>query len=66
MAGLQELGDAIRSARREAGLSQVELAELVGLSDRTLRDIERGSTSPSIGSIMRVADALGLSMGVTR
>ncbi|MFC7403297.1 helix-turn-helix transcriptional regulator [Citricoccus sp. GCM10030269] len=60
------IGRAIRAARREAGLSQTQLAELVGLSDRTLRDIEKGSRSPSIGAVAAVAGALGLHLRADR
>lgn len=60
-----EIGVALRTARRRLGLTQQELADLAGLSDRTVRDLEKGSTSPSIGSVLAIARVLGLSIEVT-
>lgn len=57
---LPALGHAIRGARRAAGITQATLAELAGVSERTIRAIESGSPSPSIGSVMAAAAAVGL------
>jgi predicted ATPase len=47
--------------RITAGLSQRELAERSGLSERALRDLERGTTvNPRRSSVRAVASALGL------
>ncbi|RRD60341.1 helix-turn-helix domain-containing protein [Leucobacter sp. OH1287] len=54
------IGAAIRSARKSYRLTQQELADLAGISDKTLRDIERGAGSPSIGAVIASANALGL------
>ncbi|WP_326503446.1 helix-turn-helix domain-containing protein [Rothia nasimurium] len=40
------IGAAIRDARRHFRLTQLELVELVGVSDRTVRDIEKGRSGP--------------------
>ena len=37
MQGIVEPGEAIRRARREAGLTQKDLADLSGVSERTVR-----------------------------
>lgn len=58
------IGGAIRAARSGLGLTQGQLAELVGLSDRTVRHIEQGSGSPSVGAVIATANALGLSLRV--
>lgn len=60
------VGAAIRDARKDAGLTQVQLAELAGISDATLRDIEHGSGAPSLRSVLEAIDILGLSVEVTR
>lgn len=54
------IGIAIRRARREAGLTQEQLAELAETSVRTLRDIEKGSGGTSIAAVIASANALGL------
>lgn len=59
-------GDAIRTARRDARLTQKELGELAGLSDRTVRDIENGAPGSAVGSVMRLIEILGIRVEVTR
>lgn len=54
------VGQAIREARRESGLTQTQLGELVGLSDRTVREIEKGTGGSSFGAVSAAANALGL------
>lgn len=44
-----EIGAAIRTACKEACLTQQQLGELSGLSDRTIRDIETGTGAPACG-----------------
>lgn len=54
-------GSPLRSARRAAGLSQEELAELSGLSARNISNIERGFVRrPRRVSLNALADALEL------
>lgn len=60
------IGDSLKAARRSEGLTQVQLAELAGLSDRTIRDLERGSTSPSLKALVVACDVLGLTIEVRR
>lgn len=57
-----EIGLAVRRARREAGLTQVQLAELAETSERTVRDIERGTGSPSLAVVVRTARVVGLTI----
>ena len=60
------LGAALRAARKEAGLSQAQLAELAGVSERTLRDIEKGAASSALSAVIAVASTLGLRVTVGR
>jgi tetratricopeptide (TPR) repeat protein/transcriptional regulator with XRE-family HTH domain len=51
----------LRKLRTQARLTQEELAEATGLSDRSISDLERGiATSPRRDTIRLLADALGL------
>lgn len=59
------IGTAVRRARKDAGLTQQQLGELAGLSDRTIREIETGSGSPGLRSVLTVITVLGLSFTVT-
>lgn len=56
--------DALKKARKEADLSQLELALLTGVSPRTLSRIESGkhAGSPSLRDAGALADVLGLSL----
>ena len=47
----QEFGAQVRAVRKYEKITQMELAWMVGLSDKTIRDIERGLPGPSIGAV---------------
>jgi predicted ATPase/transcriptional regulator with XRE-family HTH domain len=54
----------LRQHRQMAGLSQAELAERAGLSQRAISDLERGMRrAPYPATIRHLAEALGLSEG---
>lgn len=50
----------LRDARRRAGLTQAELAELSGTSQSTLSAYECGSKTPSADTLARVLAAAGV------
>lgn len=52
------IGNKLLSIRKKAGLTQNEVAEAAGLSDRTYADIERGSVNMRIETILRICKAL--------
>jgi non-specific serine/threonine protein kinase len=57
----EALGALLKRYRRQAGLTQEELAERAGISARSVSDIERGlQQRPYITTLRRLADALGL------
>lgn len=60
------IGTEIRNARREYQLTQLQLSEMAGISDRTLREIEKGSGSPSLTAVLAVTNVLGINLEVTR
>ena len=53
------IGDLIHEARKRAGLTQAELAELSGTSQATLSAYERGHKGPSAATLARVLAAAG-------
>ncbi|HEY3435664.1 MAG TPA: helix-turn-helix transcriptional regulator [Solirubrobacterales bacterium] len=57
------LGDALRQLRHEAGLSQEQLAEGAGTDLTQVGGIERGVRNPSYTTLLRLAGALGTSVG---
>jgi len=54
------LGDAIRSRRKKAELTQEKLAELVNLNPKYLGEVERGEKIISFEALLRVAKVLGV------
>lgn len=58
------VGAAVRSIRNEVGISQEELADLADLDRTYVSGIERGRRNPSVRSLQRVSDALGVSLDV--
>lgn len=60
--GSASLGELLRDHRRAAGLTQEELAELAGVSPRSISELERGGAHlPRRDTIGLLARALGLS-----
>jgi transcriptional regulator with XRE-family HTH domain len=56
------LGAAIKRARFGLGISQFELARRSGLHRSYVSDLERGARNPTVASILKVADALHVSI----
>ena len=59
---LAELGGRIRALRAEQGLTLQVVAGRTGLSSSMVSMVERGRTSPSIGTLIAIASALGVHM----
>jgi transcriptional regulator with XRE-family HTH domain len=58
------LGTRVRSLRRDRGWTLKDLGREAGLSHPFLSQLERGLAQPSIGSVERIARALGLPVGL--
>jgi len=58
----RELGQKIKSARRQKGLSQEQLADLVGYKVGTISKYEQGYRIPDIGMLRKITAALGCSL----
>ncbi len=52
-------GELIRSLRQRQGLTQLQLAEIIGVSDKAVSKWERGGGAPDIASLPQLAAALG-------
>ena len=55
------IGKTITSVRQEKGLSQIRLAELSGLKQSQISDIERGKFSPSFTTVFVICKAMKVS-----
>ena len=60
----ESLGKMIRAHRRARGLTQAELAEKSGRSIDAISQIERGLNVPSVETLVAVAEALDVPLGV--
>ena len=52
------IGNRLLSIRKRLGMTQMEVAEAAGLSDRTYADIERGAVNMRLETILRICQAL--------
>lgn len=57
----QSIGSRLRSAREDAQLSQMKLAEKTSIDKATIHNIERGSNLPGAKTIVALCKALGCS-----
>src|SRR5512139_3780201 len=55
-----DVGSRLRELRQERGFSLRNLARISGLSTNALSMIERSRTSPSVSTLYKIADALGV------
>lgn len=60
---VSEIGAKVAKARAERGWSLAQLAERAGLSPAAVHKIEKSGMTPTIASLMKVASALGKSVG---
>lgn len=58
---LKQVGQRIQAARKEAGLSQSELAEKIDISVTYMSSIENGKTNCTIEIFMKITEALNVS-----
>lgn len=54
------LGEAVRTGRQAAGMSQERLAEKADLSTVFISRMEGGVESPSVDNLVKIAEALGV------
>ena len=56
-----KIGGKLFAARKRLGLTQMEVAEAAGLSDRAYADIERGTVNMRVETVLRICQALHVS-----
>ena len=55
-----DLGKRLRSVREEKAISLSQLAEKTGYTKSFISQVEKSKTSPSLSSLLRITDALGI------
>jgi transcriptional regulator with XRE-family HTH domain len=66
MNGVAEFGEALRRHRHTRRLTQLELAELAGLSERAVSDLERGLKRPQRATVRLLIEALRMAPDVAQ
>jgi len=59
---IEGFAERLRAARSSRGLTQVRLAELLGISPRVYNRWERGAATPKLDTIVRLAEILDVSL----
>ena len=56
---MEKIGKEIAERRKQQGLSQQDLAEMSGVSPRTINAVELGKANPSINVLTKIVKPLG-------
>jgi transcriptional regulator with XRE-family HTH domain len=65
MPEIARIGETFASRRIQLGLTQHLLADLAGVSRYSVQALEYGTGSVKLGSIMQIAEVLGLRLDIT-
>lgn len=63
---MEQIGTIIKERRKELGINQQDLADLAGVGINSLVAIERGKGNPSLKTLLRILDVLGLEIKLAR
>jgi predicted transcriptional regulator len=55
-----ELKEVMKSRRKTLNISQQDLAEMAEISLATVKDIERGKGNPSLATVKKILEVLGM------
>ena len=55
-----DLSQTMKLRRKTLGISQQDLAEIAEVSLATVKDIERGRGNPSLRTVQKILDVLGM------
>jgi transcriptional regulator with XRE-family HTH domain len=59
---LKRLGERILQLRKKAGKSQTQFSYEMGWDKPNLRKIEKGKTNPTVKTLIKISDVLGISI----
>jgi transcriptional regulator with XRE-family HTH domain len=59
------IGEIVRKRRELLGLLQPQLASISGVSTRTIQLVEMGKANPSLETLIKIADPLGLRISLS-
>jgi y4mF family transcriptional regulator len=61
---LKEIGKQIQERRKQINLRQEDLAEMSGVTARTIYNIEEGKANPSYKTLHQLCEVLGFEIGI--
>lgn len=57
-----ELSEIMKKRREYLGITQIDLAEMAQVGLATVKEIERGKGNPSMSTVNKILDVLGMEM----
>ena len=64
MAEKERLGEIILLRRKSRKIAQEQLADIAGISARTLREIEKGNSNPELETLIKICHVLGMKISI--
>ncbi len=61
---INQIATTVKNRRKFLKITQEDLADISGISERTLRDIEKGLANPELESLMKLCEVLGLKLTI--
>lgn len=58
------MGDKIKKRRKYLKLTQIDLAEITGMSRRSLQMLEKGDGNPTFEQLSKILSTLGLEINI--
>ena len=55
-----ELGNDIRSHRKQSGLTQAKLAEMIGVGKTVIYDLEKGKETVQLSTLLKILKGLNI------
>ncbi len=55
-----ELGNYIRTLRKKSGLTQIQLAEMVGVGKSVIFDLEKGKQTVQLSTLVKILSGLNI------
>lgn len=55
-----ELGNYIRTLRKKSGLTQIQLAEMVGVGKSVIYDLEKGKETVQLSTLVKIMSGLNI------
>lgn len=59
-----QIGETIQARRMALSLKQGDLAEMTGITEKTIYLVESGRGNPSVATLFKLLDVLGLELSV--